>query len=411
MQPSGDPWTSFLDWLTQIITPDWGSLVALLPLGLLGLVALFLAATAYQWYRAAAINRPRVPRRLAAGAPPPGVHLPGPSFWPFVLPVGALLILFALAVRPSGQGGRTDLVNLPVLVAGLAVTALGIAGWFRDSMREWSRTEHGDGHAELAHAATAQGAALPAPPHRLPAAVGGGGPSALVGSPAHKPDESGARELVLPPGVHLPGPSPWPFLAPIGATFIFFGLVFSPAILLGGIVMSLIAVAGWYRDAGSEYRQTEEGHAPEPPTRDPERAFPKRLVPVYGVIAVASLALAAAPAAISFANARPAASPAASPAAGPVADRLTVVAENTAFTVEQFALPAGKPATMEFENRDAAPHNVAIYRASDLKDQLFLGEVFSGPDKRTYQIPPLEAGSYYFLCSVHPNMNGTVSVR
>jgi plastocyanin len=27
----------------------------------------------------------------------------------------------------------------------------------------------------------------------------------------------------------------------------------------------------------------------------------------------------------------------------------------------------------------------------------------------TYDVPELEAGTYYFQCDVHPNMNGTVT--
>src|SRR5207247_8041080 len=85
------------------------------------------------------------------------------------------------------------------------------------------------------------------------------------------------------------GPSPWPFFAPIGLMFIFVGLVFGPWLILGGLVMSVIAVAGWFRDAGYEFHQVEAGHLPEPRTRDPERAFPKRLLPIYAAVAAFTL--------------------------------------------------------------------------------------------------------------------------
>ena len=42
---------------------------------------------------------------------------------------------------------------------------------------------------------------------------------------------------------------------------------------------------------------------------------------------------------------------------------------------------------------------------------MFKGDIFNGPDKRTYNVPALEAGAYAFVCSVHPNMTGTLTVK
>jgi hypothetical protein len=42
---------------------------------------------------------------------------------------------------------------------------------------------------------------------------------------------------------------------------------------------------------------------------------------------------------------------------------------------------------------------------------LFVGEVFSGPDVVTYEVPALDAGTYFFRCDVHPTtMTGTFLV-
>lgn len=89
-----------------------------------------------------------------------------------------------------------------------------------------------------------------------------------------------------------------------------------------------------------------------------------------------------------------------------------VVAQNIAFDTQTIVLPADTEATITFDNRDAGvPHNIAIYRDSSLAEQLFNGETITGPATTTYTIPPLPPGEYYFLCIVHPNMNGTVTVR
>src|SRR3712207_1231494 len=89
-----DAWTQILDFLSRIIIPDWGGLVALIPLALLALAILGIGLTLFRWWATAGMNRSRVAPRIEAGVPPPGVHLPGPSRWPFVLPIGATFVLF-----------------------------------------------------------------------------------------------------------------------------------------------------------------------------------------------------------------------------------------------------------------------------------------------------------------------------
>jgi len=95
--------------------------------------------------------------------------------------------------------------------------------------------------------------------------------------------------------------------------------------------------------------------------------------------------------------------------AGPGA--VGVVAEGLAFNTKQLDLTAGQPTKLLFENKDAGtPHNLAIYDDSSKSVTLFQGEQFPGVDTRTYDIPALNEGTYYFQCDVHPVMNGTVVV-
>jgi plastocyanin len=83
-------------------------------------------------------------------------------------------------------------------------------------------------------------------------------------------------------------------------------------------------------------------------------------------------------------------------------------AQNTSFDRTQVGVPAGRPFQLLFENRDGAPHNVTIFDAGAEKP-LFVGETFSGPGSRTYEVPAIPAGTHQFRCDVHPQMLGTVT--
>ena len=99
------------------------------------------------------------------------------------------------------------------------------------------------------------------------------------------------------------------------------------------------------------------------------------------------------------------------PSAGGVAEPSTVVAQNLAFDTSAISLPAGQPSTITFDNRDAGvQHNIMITADDTLSTELFNGELVTGPVAVEYPMPPLEPGEYYFLCLVHPTMNGTVTV-
>jgi plastocyanin len=88
----------------------------------------------------------------------------------------------------------------------------------------------------------------------------------------------------------------------------------------------------------------------------------------------------------------------------------TVVAQDIAFDTSTIELPPA-PTTITFENRDAGvQHNIAIYSDSSLADELFNGELVTGPTTVQYEVPALPPGDLYFQCVVHPNMNGTVVV-
>lgn len=83
---------------------------------------------------------------------------------------------------------------------------------------------------------------------------------------------------------------------------------------------------------------------------------------------------------------------------------------------EQTALEvlAGKAFTLLFDNLNiGVPHNVAIHEgdASSVGAEIWKGEIFAGIGTRTYTVPALDAGTYAFICTVHPNMVGTLTVK
>jgi cytochrome c oxidase subunit II len=93
------------------------------------------------------------------------------------------------------------------------------------------------------------------------------------------------------------------------------------------------------------------------------------------------------------------------PAGGGV---LKVGAKNTAFDTKALEAVAGQPFKIEFTNDDPFDHNVGIWKGSE---EVFRGELFSGPDTKTYDVTGLEAGDYTFVCDVHPTMSGTLTVK
>ncbi len=88
----------------------------------------------------------------------------------------------------------------------------------------------------------------------------------------------------------------------------------------------------------------------------------------------------------------------------------TVVAQSLAFDTATIELEP-VPTTITFENRDAGvQHNIAIFSDSSLGDELFNGELITGPATVEYAVPALPPGEHYFQCDVHPNMSGAVVV-
>jgi plastocyanin len=363
-----DLWTELLALLSQVVTPIWNELIQYIPLLLFALLPLALGLIAWMWQRNAALNRSRVPRPVSGGPMPDGMHLPSPSIWPFIAPVG-LFFVFASLVFGAEAGP-----NLLLLSIGLVVATLAALGWLWDARHEYDATEAGDHHLVLV--------------------------AETEGYPV---------EQEIPEGIHLPNPSGWPFLAPIGLFFAFLGLALGPVMIVGGLVMAAIAAVGWTLDAGREYHEVADGAHADPAARDPERAFPKRLMPVYVAVAGMSVLLTLGPWMLSL---LPRVDDGVASGPKPTTEPHISASSVMSFDQKEIAVPAGTAFVITFDNKQAGvPHNVAIYDSAARTIEYFVGDIITGPLSVEYPVDPLAKGTYLFVCSVHPPMTGTLTVQ
>jgi len=98
------------------------------------------------------------------------------------------------------------------------------------------------------------------------------------------------------------------------------------------------------------------------------------------------------------------------PSVSPGGTVVTIKALNIAFDPITLEAPADQAFTLSFDNADAGiSHNVQILDATGAS--AFKGDIFPGVETRDYSVPALAAGAYTFVCDVHPNMTGTLTVK
>jgi plastocyanin len=97
---------------------------------------------------------------------------------------------------------------------------------------------------------------------------------------------------------------------------------------------------------------------------------------------------------------------------------LDETAQGTAFLDACLVAPAGKDFSIAFDDKDdvnvVGQHNIVIASDAEGNNVVFNGDLVSGPAKVTYDVTkdsgPLDAGTYYFHCAIHPAMTGTLAV-
>jgi plastocyanin len=97
------------------------------------------------------------------------------------------------------------------------------------------------------------------------------------------------------------------------------------------------------------------------------------------------------------------------PSASPTEADVTITANQLAFDTATVSLEAGEARTIRLVNLESLPHNVAIYVDGSASQSLFVGELIN-MGEIVYQLPPLEPGTYFFRCDLHPEMKGSLVV-
>jgi cytochrome c oxidase subunit 2 len=99
------------------------------------------------------------------------------------------------------------------------------------------------------------------------------------------------------------------------------------------------------------------------------------------------------------------------PGAPPSGAAIPLTAQNIAFDKNALEAPAEQPFQIAFTNNDpSTQHNVEIKNPDG--SSAFTGQIVTGPGQQTYNVPALKAGTYPFLCTVHPTqMTGTLTVK
>lgn len=339
-------WDGILRFTSQFVIPDWGSVIALLPVVIGIVVLLFFVRIAWAWATAG-------PTRRGGGRqkplPPAGIHAPGPSFAPVFAALGAALLFLGLVF-----GGWI----LPLGVVALVLTLL---YWGREALVDYD-------HVAGVHP-------------QVPAVVSEG----------------------PPPGVHMPGPSFRPILASLAVAVLFAGLVFGGWLLAVGVIATIVTLVGWLGDFRREYGHVVEADATGHVATDPAPGWPKAVLWFITIAVVAAIVVDAGWFPPRSAAGEGGASPGPSAAPSGGAGGLTIVASGVKFDQATLNIPADKPFQLTLDNRDnGTPHDFDILNPAGGK--LFDGKEFPGVATHVYDIPAIPAGTYPFICSIHPDL-------
>jgi plastocyanin len=89
-----------------------------------------------------------------------------------------------------------------------------------------------------------------------------------------------------------------------------------------------------------------------------------------------------------------------------------IAAQNIEFSTAELTVTADEPFQVVFTNSDASiPHDFDIHEGDPAGAKILDSPTFPGIETRTIDAEALPAGIYAFLCSVHPDMVGTLTAE
>ncbi|HET7520147.1 MAG TPA: cupredoxin domain-containing protein [Candidatus Limnocylindria bacterium] len=90
---------------------------------------------------------------------------------------------------------------------------------------------------------------------------------------------------------------------------------------------------------------------------------------------------------------------------------INLSAADLEFSAPCMVANAGEAFTIHFTNEDTQPHDVNVYPDSSKGETLMDGDVITTQgESMDYEVEAQDEGQYYFDCSIHTDMNGTLYV-
>jgi plastocyanin len=253
--------------------------------------------------------------------------------------------------------------------------------------------------------------------------------------------------------VPVPQPSPWPLIAALAVATVAVGLAVGPPLVGSGLLVGLVAFAGWLAQAWREH----PGWSPRLSERMDDRLILPAGLPVMAFLVAALIAVSVSrvllavpkdpavavalvvavvillvcallaasrltPTAIAGLAVAAALLTGTAGVVGAAAgerefhphehpERVTAIARNTQFDVDEITAKAGEARLVEFRNEDEVLHNIAVYEGEgEAAPPLFNGRPIVEGEVE-YEIEIDKPGDFRFVCDFHPNMTGAYIVE
>ena len=97
----------------------------------------------------------------------------------------------------------------------------------------------------------------------------------------------------------------------------------------------------------------------------------------------------------------------------PASGNIAITAAGVKFVETSVDVPAAAAFKIDFDNQDpGTPHDIVIHKGDVNGEVVFDGEQFNGVKLVVYDVPALDAGTYGFVCSIHPGlMTGVMNAK